>query len=133
MDVNYRLIPPPLTRQTAIGGYPRVASYDMLGEQLHYSIPVKHFFVTVILLAFISGKRAPFIAHLSLGNRNNQREPDIVSLEVTLAQQCYFRREISACSRHCAPEHCYGEATMIFFVQYSLILIASNVARRPYK
>ena len=33
---------PPPTRRTAIGGYPKVASYDMLGEQFHYSNPVKH-------------------------------------------------------------------------------------------
>ena len=36
------LVAPPPTRRTAIDGYPRVASYDMLGEQLHYSNPVKH-------------------------------------------------------------------------------------------
>ena len=27
---------------TAIGGYPKLASYDMLGKQLRYSKPVKH-------------------------------------------------------------------------------------------
>ena len=42
VDANCRLVDPPPTRQTAIGGYPKVASYDMLGEQLHYSNPVKH-------------------------------------------------------------------------------------------
>ena len=42
MNANYRLLAPPSTRRTAIGGYPKVASYDMLGEQLHYSNPVKH-------------------------------------------------------------------------------------------
>ena len=42
VDANCRLVAPPPTRRTAIGGYPKVASYDMLGEQLHYSNPVKH-------------------------------------------------------------------------------------------
>ena len=39
---NCRLVAPPPTSRTAIGGYPKVASYDMLGEQLHYSNPVTH-------------------------------------------------------------------------------------------
>ena len=34
---NYCLVPPPLTKLTAIGGYPKVVSYDVLGEQLQYS------------------------------------------------------------------------------------------------
>ena len=42
VDANCRLVAPPPTRRAAIGGYPKVASYDMLGEQLHYSNPVKH-------------------------------------------------------------------------------------------
>ena len=42
VNANYRLVAPPPTRRTAIGGYPKVASYDILGEQLHYSNPVKH-------------------------------------------------------------------------------------------
>ena len=42
VNANYRLVAPPPTRRIAIGGYPKVASYDMLGEQLHYSNPVKH-------------------------------------------------------------------------------------------
>ena len=42
VDANCRLVAPPPTRGTAIGGYPKVASYDMLGKQLHYSNPVKH-------------------------------------------------------------------------------------------
>ena len=42
VNANCRLVAPPPTRRTAIGGYLRVASYDMLGEQLHYSNPVKH-------------------------------------------------------------------------------------------
>ena len=41
VNANYRLVAPPPTRRTAIGGYPKVASYDMLGEQLHYSNPVE--------------------------------------------------------------------------------------------
>ena len=41
VDANCRLVAPP-PRRTAIGGYPKVAFYDMLGEQLHYSNPVKH-------------------------------------------------------------------------------------------
>ena len=41
VNANCRLVAPP-TRRTAIGRYPKVASYDMLGEQLHYSHPVKH-------------------------------------------------------------------------------------------
>ena len=42
LNENCRLVAPPPTRRTAVGGYPKVASYDMLGEQLHYSNPVKH-------------------------------------------------------------------------------------------
>ena len=42
VNANYRLVAPPPTRRTVIGGYPKVASYDMLGEQLYYSNPVKH-------------------------------------------------------------------------------------------
>ena len=42
VDANCRLVAPPPTRWTGIGGYPKVAPYDMLGEQLHYSNPVKH-------------------------------------------------------------------------------------------
>ena len=42
VDANCRLVSLPPTRQTAIGGYPKVASYDILGEQLHYSNPGKH-------------------------------------------------------------------------------------------
>ena len=38
-------VPPP-TRWTAIGGYPKVASYDMLSEQLHYANPVPSLFAT---------------------------------------------------------------------------------------
>ena len=41
VDANCRLVAPPPTRRSAIGGYPKVASYDMLGEQLHYSNPAK--------------------------------------------------------------------------------------------
>ena len=36
------LIAPPPTKRTAIGGYPKVAFYDMLGEQLHNCNPVKY-------------------------------------------------------------------------------------------
>ena len=51
VDANCRLVAPPPTRRTAIGGYPKVASYDMLGEQLHYSNPVKHgLFVEVLVV-----------------------------------------------------------------------------------
>ena len=42
VDANRRLVAPSPTRRTAIGWYPKVASYDMLSEQLHYSNPVKH-------------------------------------------------------------------------------------------
>ena len=42
VNANYKLVAPTPTRRTAIGGYPKVASYDMLGEQLRYSNPVKH-------------------------------------------------------------------------------------------
>ena len=37
MKANYSLVAPPPTRRTAIGGYTKVASYDLLGEQLHNS------------------------------------------------------------------------------------------------
>ena len=43
---NYSQMPavalhPPPPRQTAIGGHPRVAFYDMLNEYLHNSNPIK--------------------------------------------------------------------------------------------
>ena len=38
----HRLIAPPLTRRTAVGGNPKVASYDILGKHLHYSNLAKH-------------------------------------------------------------------------------------------
>ena len=41
VNANCRLVAPPPTRRTAIGGYPKVASDDMLDEQLHYFNPVK--------------------------------------------------------------------------------------------
>ena len=47
MDANYRLVAPAPTRQTAIGGCPRVTSYDMLGKQLCNFNPVKHGYNTV--------------------------------------------------------------------------------------
>ena len=34
VDANCRLVAPPPTKRTAIGGYPKVASYDMLGEHV---------------------------------------------------------------------------------------------------
>ena len=42
VNADCRLVAPPPTRRTAIDGYPKVASYDMLGGQLYYSNPVKH-------------------------------------------------------------------------------------------
>ena len=42
MNANSRLESPPPTRLTAFGGYSKVASYDMLCEQLQYSNLVKH-------------------------------------------------------------------------------------------
>ena len=42
VNAKFRLVARPPTRRTAIGGCPKSASYDMLGEQLHYSNPVKH-------------------------------------------------------------------------------------------
>ena len=39
---NYSPIALPPTRRTAIGGHPRAASYDMLGEQFYNFNPVKH-------------------------------------------------------------------------------------------
>ena len=41
VNANCRLVAPSSARRTAIGGYPKVASYNMLGEQLHYSSLVK--------------------------------------------------------------------------------------------
>ena len=48
MNANYRLEAPPPTRRTAIVGYPKVTSYDMLGEQLHNSNPAKHRYAQLI-------------------------------------------------------------------------------------
>ena len=52
VDANCQLVAPPPTRRTAIGGYPEVAFYDMLGEQVHYSNPVKHGELVVSLITF---------------------------------------------------------------------------------
>ena len=41
MNANYRLAAAPPAKRIAIGGYSKVASYDMLGEQLHHSNRVK--------------------------------------------------------------------------------------------
>ena len=49
VDANCRLVAPPPTRRTAIGGYPKVAFYDIVGDQLHYSNPVKHGGPTIIV------------------------------------------------------------------------------------
>ena len=65
VDANCRLVAPPLTRQTAIGGYPKVASYDMLGEQLHYSNPVKHGDITFIVLLHAARPGAIFVCFLA--------------------------------------------------------------------
>ena len=46
MNADCRLVAPSLTRRTATGGYPRVVSNDMLGEELHNSNPEKHSRVT---------------------------------------------------------------------------------------
>ena len=37
INEKYRLVAPPPPMQTAIGGYSKVASYDLLAEQLQYS------------------------------------------------------------------------------------------------
>ena len=58
MDANYRLVAPPPTRGTAIGGCPRNASYDMLGEQLNYFILVKHGYATNNL-AYCTNQQPP--------------------------------------------------------------------------
>ena len=42
VSANCRLVTPSPSKRTATGGYPKVASYDVLGEQLHYSNSVKH-------------------------------------------------------------------------------------------
>ena len=53
VNANYRLVAPTSTRWTAIDGYPKIASYDMLGEQLHYSNPVKHGYGQIIAEAIV--------------------------------------------------------------------------------
>ena len=50
MNANNRLVAPPPTRRTAICGYLRVASYDMLGEQLDNCNPMKYGYATYLLL-----------------------------------------------------------------------------------
>ena len=42
------LVAPPPTKRTAIGMYPRVVSYVMLGEQLHNCNRVKYEYVTCL-------------------------------------------------------------------------------------
>ena len=56
VDANCRLVAPPPTRRTAIGGYPKVASYNMLSKQLHYSNPVKHGWIFAAFLFKASKK-----------------------------------------------------------------------------
>ena len=60
MNANCRLVAPPPTRRTAIGEYPKVASYDMLGEQLHYSNPVKHESVKLLTQLVVRGDISKF-------------------------------------------------------------------------
>ena len=38
MNTNFRLVAPPPTRRTSIGGWPKVASYIRLGERLRSCI-----------------------------------------------------------------------------------------------
>ena len=38
MNTNFRLVAPPPTRRTTIGGWPKVVSYVMLGERLRSCI-----------------------------------------------------------------------------------------------
>ena len=47
MNANYRLVAQ-RPRRTAISGCPRVASYDVLGEQLHNSNSAKREYVTCL-------------------------------------------------------------------------------------
>ena len=42
MNANYGVLALTPTKYSTIGGYPQITLYDMLGEQLHYSNPVKH-------------------------------------------------------------------------------------------
>ena len=42
VDANHRLVTPPPTRRTAIGGYQRVAAYEQPGEQLYNCKRVRH-------------------------------------------------------------------------------------------
>ena len=61
MDANCRLVAPPPTRRTAIGGYPKVASYDMLGEQLHH---------VCVAMTVYQGKTEKNVAILSTFHQN---------------------------------------------------------------
>ena len=49
---------------------------------------------------------------LTLGNRKNRREPDLVSRMVASTPQCYFLQELPGCFRRCEPEHCHDEAAI---------------------
>ena len=50
MNANYRLVAPPPRRHIAIGGYSKVASDDVHGEQFHNSNPVKHGHIILIVV-----------------------------------------------------------------------------------
>ena len=52
MNANHRLVAPPPTRHTAIGGYSKVASEEVQGKQLHNFNLVKlgHAILIVVIL-----------------------------------------------------------------------------------
>ena len=54
VNENYLGVALTRTRRTAIDGYPKVASYDMLYEQPHYSNPVKHGCSDNLMFSYVS-------------------------------------------------------------------------------
>ena len=74
MNANCRLLAPPPTWLTAIGGYLKVVSYDMLGEQLHYSKPMKrepHCLWQMRSASSTGNSEAGLISKCSMQNREN--------------------------------------------------------------
>ena len=103
MNANYRLVAPPPTRWTAIGGYPRVASYNMLGDQLHNSNPVKHEWVYIRRLytrvQTIVMFREARQQHVRLIKNRKIMEQKIVVLEEKCENMMMLK--VVRCTMHC--------------------------------
>ena len=89
-----------------------------------------------IVMASTSGKRVLLMTPLSLWNRNETQGARSGEYGGCSSTAMIYWQDIPGWSMHCVPEHCRGEAAMIFFrafVTSSLALTASNAAGRPCK